>query len=59
MAGESAALCVQRGGSAVDVVVAGAARRELELAKAEAQAREQREELLRMCLRRHICDCKV
>lgn len=46
VAGEATALGVKCGGSAIDVVVAGAARRELELAELEAGAREEREELL-------------
>src|SRR5215472_6420457 len=45
VAGEAAALCVQRGGAAIDVVVAGAAGRKLELAELEAGAGEEREEL--------------
>ena len=44
--GEAAAFGVQRGGAAVDVVVAGAAGGELELAESEAGAGEQREQLL-------------
>ena len=45
-AGEASALGVERGGAAVDVVVAGAAGGELELAELEADAGEKREELL-------------
>ena len=45
-AGEASALGVERGGAAVDVVVAGAARGELELAEFEAGAGEKREQLL-------------
>jgi len=46
VAGETAAFGVERGGSAVDVVVAGAAGRELELAELETGAGEEGEELL-------------
>ena len=46
MAGEAAALGVQRGGAAVDVVVARAAGGERELAEAEADAGEKGEKLL-------------
>jgi Pentapeptide repeats (8 copies) len=46
MPGEAAAFGVQRGGAAVDVVVAGAAGGELELAELEAGAGEQGEQLL-------------
>ena len=48
VAGEAAAFGVQRGGAAVNVVVAGAAGGELELAEPEAGAGEQREQLLGM-----------
>ena len=44
--GEARALGVQGGGAAVDVVVAGAAAGELELAKAEGLLRKKGEELL-------------
>jgi hypothetical protein len=47
--GEAAALGVEGGGAAVDVVVAGAAGGELELAEAEAGAGEEREQLLGVC----------
>ena len=47
MAGEAAAFGVEGGGAAVDVVVAGAAGGELELAELEADAGEKREKLLR------------
>jgi hypothetical protein len=46
VAGEATALGVQSGGAAVNVVVAGAAGGELELAQLEAGAGEEREELL-------------
>jgi hypothetical protein len=46
VAGETASFSMKRGGAAVDVVVAGAAGGELELAEAEAEAGEQREQLL-------------
>ncbi len=46
VAGEASALGVQRGGAAVDVVVAGAAGGELELAEPEADAGEKGEKLL-------------
>ena len=46
VAGEAAAFGVERGGAAVDVVVAGAAGGELELAEPEAGAGEEREKLL-------------
>lgn len=46
VAGEPSAFCVEGGGAAVNVVVARSARRERELAKAEAQAGKQSEELL-------------
>ena len=55
VAGEAAAFGVQRGGAAVDVVVAGAAGGELELAEAEAGAGEKREQLLGVG--GHQCDC--
>ena len=45
-AGEAAAFGMERGGAAVDVVVAGAAGGELELAELEAGAGEEGEELL-------------
>ena len=45
-AGEAAAFGVERGGAAVDVVVAGAAGGELELAEPEAGAGEEGEKLL-------------
>ena len=51
VSGEAAAFGVKGRGAAVNVVVAGAARGELELAEAEARAGEEREQLLRMgCL---------
>ena len=46
LAGEAAAFGVEGGGAAVDVVVAGAAGGELELAEAEAGAGEEGEQLL-------------
>ncbi len=46
VAREAAAFGVERGGAAVDVVVARAAGGELELAEAEARAGEEREKLL-------------
>ncbi len=46
LAGETTAFGVERGGAAVDVVVAGAAGGELELAEFEAGAGEKREKLL-------------
>jgi hypothetical protein len=46
VAGEASAFGVESGGSAIDVVVAGAAGGELELAELEAGAGEKREELL-------------
>ncbi len=45
-AGQARALGVQRGGAAVDVVVAGAAAGELELAQAEGLLREKGKKLL-------------
>src|ERR1700733_14865022 len=45
-AGKASALGVQRGGAAVDVVIAAAAGRELEVAELEGLAREKGEELL-------------
>ena len=45
-AGKASALGVQRGGAAVDVVVAAPAGRELEVAELEGLAREKGEELL-------------
>ena len=56
VAGEAAAFGVERGGAAVDVVVAGAAGGELELAELEAGAGEEREKLLGVG--GHQCDCK-
>ena len=44
--GEASTFGVQGGGAAVDVVVAGAAGGELELAEAEADSGEDREQLL-------------
>ena len=46
MAGESAALGVERGGAAVDVIVAGGAGGECEGAEAETEAGEVGEEML-------------
>ena len=58
MAGEAAAFGMQRGGAAVNVVVAGAAGRELELAELETGAGEKREKLLGVGRCRHRVDCK-
>ncbi len=55
---EAAAFGVQRGGAAVDVVVAGAAGGELELAEAKAGAGEKREKLLCVGGRCHQEDCR-
>jgi hypothetical protein len=55
VAGETAALGVKGGGAAVHVVIAGAARGELELAKAEAETSEKREELLGVSRGGHHC----
>ncbi len=57
MPGEAAALGVQRGGAAVDVVVAGAAGGQLELAETEAGAGEKREQLLSVGWSGHQGDC--
>jgi hypothetical protein len=54
--GEAAAFGVKRGGAAVNVVVAGAAGGELELAELEAGAGEEGEKLLGVG--GHQCDCK-
>ena len=48
--GEPAAFGVERGGTAIDVVIARATGGELELAKAKAGAGEQREQLLSVAL---------
>jgi hypothetical protein len=49
LASQASALGVQRGGAAIHIVVALSAGRELEVAKAEAEAGEQREQLLGVC----------
>src|ERR1700723_357609 len=58
MAGQTAAFSVQRGGAAIDVVVAGSARGELELAEAKAGAGKKCEELLGVRRFSHYGDCR-
>jgi hypothetical protein len=55
VAGEAAALGMKSGGAAVDVVIAGAARGELELAKAEAETGKKSEKLLSVSRSGHYC----
>ena len=55
--GEASALGVERGGAAVDVVIACAARRKLELAETKAGSGEQREQLLGVGRCGHRDDC--
>ncbi len=54
VASETAALCVERSGAAVDVVVAGGSRSELERAKLEAGTGEKGEQLLCVCRAGHL-----
>lgn len=53
LAGEAAALCMQGGRAAIDVVIAGGAGGERELAKTKADAGQQGEELFRTGWRGH------